>query len=147
MKLVSMTDFVLNQDHLVQTAQKDHGSAYGAIFKYAKFLKQPLELWMFVPCDKNGVVLKKPNLEEAQYDAYYYRDGVFSQEVFSKACNEFKEAKDRVLFGGFTYHSKINENLDLVGYIVSDVSLDYLRFYISKDKSIQDEEYLSLIHI
>ena len=28
--------------------------------EYAKFLRQLLELWMFVPCDKDGNVLEEP---------------------------------------------------------------------------------------
>ncbi|PHS03970.1 MAG: hypothetical protein COA88_14560 [Kordia sp.] len=92
MKLVSTTDFVLNQDHLVQTAQKDHGSAYGAIFKYAEFLKQPLELWMFVPCGEDGLPLTRVEL---MYDQ------VKAQAGYSKAIDKrekAKKAEERVLF-------------------------------------------------
>ena len=40
MKLISMTDFVLYKKE-----------SHTQIMKYAKFLKQPLTLGMFVPCD------------------------------------------------------------------------------------------------
>jgi len=59
MKLVSMTDFVLE-------LCEDTGGSYGwaisqsweITVNYAKFLKQPLELWMFVPCGEDGEELK-----------------------------------------------------------------------------------------
>lgn len=95
MKLVSMTDFVLNQDHLVQTAQKDHGSAYGAIFKYAEFLKQPLELWMFVPCGRDGLPTEEfvadENMDETNFEEV--------AKSFSE-LNIWLTGKHKVLFDG-----------------------------------------------
>lgn len=88
-KLISMTDFVLECDTL-EKAQN-----------YAKFLKQPLTLGMFVPCDESGEVLI---------------------ESFSK---KYKEAKERVLFKGFKleYQNQVRNN-DL------SISLDTLQFFI-----------------
>lgn len=79
-KLIGMTDFVLNGQ---ETA--DYIKLYNGCFKYAKFLKQPLELSMFVPCDKDGNVLEEP-------DADYYMN------VTEKELKEYQEAKERVLF-------------------------------------------------
>lgn len=59
--------------------------------KFDDFLKQPLELWMFVPCklvDGVWAVLEEP-------DADYY------MKVTEKDLKEYQEAKDRVLFKGF----------------------------------------------
>jgi hypothetical protein len=53
MKLISMTDFVLEQNNFKVFRNQQ-------ILNYANFLKQPLELWMFVPCDENGDVLEEP---------------------------------------------------------------------------------------
>ena len=49
MKLISMTDFVLELETNEHWAQD-----YTKCVKYANFLKQPLTLGMFVPCDEDG---------------------------------------------------------------------------------------------
>jgi len=74
MKLISMVDFVL--------ADKYAGSPINTNKQYADFLKQPLELWMFVPCDEDGDVLEeiKP-----------YQDNYF----------KYQKAKERCLFEVF----------------------------------------------
>ena len=75
--LVSMVDFVLNS--------KSELHYFKVTQNYANFLKQPLELWMFVPCDEDGNVLEV---------VPYYSDGV-------EKVNEYKKAKERCLFEGF----------------------------------------------
>lgn len=51
---------------------------------YSKFLKQPLQKWMFIPCVEDGEVL----------DAFVHHvDGGFSRE--------YQQAKERCLFDGF----------------------------------------------
>lgn len=55
MKLISMTDFVIQQRS--ELMFKELGKA---CCKYADFLKQPLKLEMFVPCDEDGNVLSEP---------------------------------------------------------------------------------------
>lgn len=69
MKLISMTDFVLNKK-----------ASHTQIVKYAKFLKQPLKLEMFVPCDDNGNVLQDPGL------------------IPSFELEQYRKAKEKVLF-------------------------------------------------
>ncbi len=72
MKLISMTDFVLEQDiTLIESKFR--------ILYYAKFLKQPLELWMFVPCVDNEVFNYSKHGNKEQY----------------------QEAKERCFFEGF----------------------------------------------
>lgn len=68
MKLISMTDFVLEQR--------------GDNLKYAQFLKQSLNLGMFVPCDLEGNVLQDPGL------------------IPSYELQEYRKYKERVLFEG-----------------------------------------------
>jgi len=80
MKLISMVDFVL--------ADKYAGSPINTNKQYANFLKQPLELWMFVPCDEDGNVLEK-SCE------------VFDDKCRYCACREYQKAKERVLFDGW----------------------------------------------
>ena len=88
MKLISMTDFVL------QNQGKVLNSELGVLAcNYAKFLKQPLKLEMFVTCDENGNVLENP----------FKEGGRPARGVFDK----YKKAKEKVLFEGFTYNSEI----------------------------------------
>lgn len=75
MKLISMTDFVLKDDYA--------GSPINMNKVYANFLKQPLELWMFVPCDEDGNVLKDCGLMPC-YE-----------------LDQYRQAKERCLFEGF----------------------------------------------
>ena len=59
MKLISMVDYVLQQCPNKKLQFTDALSIV-SIVNYANFLKQPLKLWMFVPCDEEGNVLVNP---------------------------------------------------------------------------------------
>ncbi|WP_395765199.1 hypothetical protein [Elizabethkingia anophelis] len=82
-----MTDFVLNS----AKDQKHRRDKYDDIYSYADFLKQPLALWMVVPCDENNVPL-----EFIEYEAW-----TGSDEEYNKHTHKYFEAKERVLFEGF----------------------------------------------
>ena len=78
-----MTDFVCENTY-----------KWELILNYAKFLKQPLELGMFVPWDEDGNVLEIPDLSDAngrQYDINIDED---------KAWVNYIKAKERVLIEG-----------------------------------------------
>jgi len=97
MKLISMTDFVLEQ--------KDsyYNQRFFKIEKYAKFLKQPLELWMFVPCGDNGNFLEEP---EPHYTTSSFED--CPEPCWDKKeCEIYKQAKERCLFVNFRMSGKI----------------------------------------
>lgn len=77
---------------------------------YALFLKQKLELWMFVPCqlvDGVWVVFEKTP-EEFENFLRNSRDGGWWQEYYEYR-DEFQEAKKRCLFEGFNLN--IDNNL------------------------------------
>lgn len=88
-RLISMRDFVLEQNNYRQ-------QRFSQIVDYAMFLKQPLELWMFVPCDEDGNVLENkfyPSSMSFSNDANIYRE-------------KYQQAKERCLFvwqKGFDY--------------------------------------------
>lgn len=86
-----MTDFVLSGQ---ETA--DYIKLYDGCFKYANFLKQPLTLGMFVPCDLHGNVL-----EDIKNKTYTVGEVVPNDKDYCKLLKEYQEAKDRVLFKGF----------------------------------------------
>ena len=94
MKLISMTDFVLESNKKIAQSHSrvDCGNL---IFNYAKFLKQPLELWMFVPCMDNEVFNYSKHGNKEQY----------------------QQAKERCLFEGFelkTYNTDEYDNIESV---------------------------------
>ena len=89
--LQSMTDFVLKQLNEENSRVKPIREVLNSLENYANFLKQPLQLGFFVPCDENGNVLDPS-------DAFRSCEKGF---VYSKA-------KERVLFEGFEFVKTIN---------------------------------------
>jgi len=108
MKLISMMDYIdFIQDNRKIDVLKPE--AMLNLIKYKNFLKQPLELWMFVPCDKDGNVLNDYPVtnEDEQYDHFLY-----------------EQAKERCLFDGFVYLNK--ERLEEFSIIKNDsISFNY----------------------
>ena len=92
--LKSTTDFVLEQEPNAMS------NSLSNIIQYAKTLKLKPELWMFVPKDNEGNVLKEP-----------YFDGE-NDMYFSSAYDEYQTALSKIWFKGFEY----NPN----GYVFKD---------------------------
>ena len=97
MKLISMTDFILNQKQSESFNEKTFINealiSLEKIRNYAKFLKQPLKLEMFVPCDEEGDILEKPTNYEQRLPNMMIE---YNDEVY-----RYKQAKEKVLFEGF----------------------------------------------
>ena len=91
MKLISMTDYVLEQ-YKINQCDEDY---IFNVLKYANFLKQPVTLGMFVPCDENGNVLEEPKF-------YFHHE-------YKVALEKYQKAKEKVLFNGF----KIKDGLSI----------------------------------
>lgn|SRR5690606_26554409 len=86
-RLISMTDFVIQQRS--ELMFKELGKA---CCKYADFLKQPLRLEMFVPCDDKGNILKEPkNMADAILDGDSGKD-------WANKSVKYEEAKEKLLF-------------------------------------------------
>lgn len=75
-----MTDFVLNQD-ITDIKQRD------SIVKCANFLKQPLKLEMFFPCDEDGNILNNPFASDKDAG---------SEKEFKQI--QYNNSKEKVLF-------------------------------------------------
>ena len=118
MKLISMTDFVLNQKQSESFNEKTFINesliSLENIRNYANFLIQPLKLEMFVPCDEDGNVLEEPKKTEYQVDVntkcsgwkYLYDSndkliGYYDDRKWKEDFVKFKQAKEKVLFKGF----------------------------------------------
>lgn len=55
--LIPMTDFILGL-----TVDYNYKQIARISVKYAQFLKRPLKLGMFIPCDENDIMLAHPRL-------------------------------------------------------------------------------------
>jgi len=95
MKLISMTDFVLEQRADIRIPAEE---SFWYCEHYANFLKQSLTLGMFVPTDEDGKVLEVPDLFDNNGFPY---DKKMSQETVHKIISEYQKAKERILFEGF----------------------------------------------
>src|SRR5690606_1302228 len=102
MKLISMTAFVLEQKQKEPEVRKfadftqlnNHRErSYNSIVSFAKFLKQPLELWMFVPCDKEGNAIEEP--EQRKVPNMHPNE---QNDYWNEWNTEYQQAKERVLF-------------------------------------------------
>jgi len=85
-KIISMTDFVIN------------AKRYDKIENYANFLKQPLAVWQFVPCDENGNILEEPVHYETWLKLHEFEGSTIGFDEYSK----YQQAKERCLFEGFS---------------------------------------------
>lgn len=116
-KLISMTNFVENTKLEVSKVKETdskvlYASYLSDIFNYADFLKQPLTLGMFVPCDEKGNIINEP-----------YNDGI-NDQYYNSAIDAYNEAKSRVLFEGFEFESK--EHLEDFSILKNDkISFNY----------------------
>lgn len=104
MKLISMTAFVLQFNKPVGyfedqsdflNCQVDY---MGKVMNYAQFLKQPLNLGMFFPCDEEGDILDEPRDYEQRLPNMMTE---YNDEVYM-----YKQAKEKVLFKGFDLNQK-----------------------------------------
>lgn len=124
-KLIPMTDFVLKrslkQNEKPQDNESFMTSFHKKIVAYANFLKQPLELGMFVPVDEAGNVLKFPSTDQyGYYDAthpaeqsgWMYEGG---ESKYYEALKQWEEAKEKVLFEDFEFF-EIQED-EISGYV------------------------------
>ena len=106
MKLISMTEFVLSHE-----ATTDYEYQLKRHLNYAKFLKQPLKLEMFIPCDEKGNVLEKPK--------DWHKHISFTDNEHKK----YQKAKEKVLFKDMP---------------MNYIDLQVLKTYENKNKIIED---------
>lgn len=123
MKLIPMTDFVLQNKGKFEghDTQDYRDFAYNHVVRlenYAEFLKRPLELWMFVPCDEDGNVLNEPEYFKHYNDFNKWTDskfdGLFDDEQdfkdWQRECSNYNKAREKVLFEDFISNTEHGEN-------------------------------------
>lgn len=151
-KLISMVEYVLAQ-HEINKFRSDT-SFFNGVINYANFLKQPIELWQFIPCklvdgkyisyesyfthggNKNticepyeGLFEIKPNVKckEKKHldpDKTRYYDSI----AYKNAEKEYQEAKERVLFEGFELKRHLPKENPL--YFLEDKNGKQITFHI-----------------
>lgn len=128
MKLISMVDFVLAQNEIETVSdyivQRNRARKFSKILNYALFLKQPLRLGMFVPCDEEGNVLK----ETPPFQYYGEHTSDTAKRVWG-----YKEAQEKVLFKDFKITKKEN-----FYFIEKPDNIKYFRLLNNSNKTIED---------
>lgn len=76
MKLISMTDFVLEQTKSLY--EENPSKLIHNLYNYAEFLKQPLKLEMFVSDDESKVLFEGFNIISTEYNLI----GLESKDIF-----------------------------------------------------------------
>lgn len=106
-KLVSMTEFVLNEYSKLKNNQTDDSTLEFTdnVVNYANFLNKPLTLGMFIPVDENGNVLSepvKPHTYASENTDEYIKH-------YNSQVNAYKFTKERVLFEGFEWDNILEQ--------------------------------------
>jgi len=91
--LISMTDFVLSKKYTAIGHEN-----------YANFLKQPLELWMFVPCDESKNIIDEP----VHYETWLKLHKSEGSTIGFDEHLKHQQAKEKCLFEGFEIIDKGN---------------------------------------
>lgn len=102
MKLISMTDFVLEQSESIESDMLGYGEFIDKVVKYAKFLKQPLTLGMFIPCDEDDNVL----IEPLHYKEWCKKSLNVPYCLDLSKYEQYQQSKESVLFEGFELSQK-----------------------------------------
>jgi len=90
-----MTDYVISLESKKYSGRGRWDEArYEDAINYAKLLKTPLNLGMFVPCDAEGNILEI-------HPKQIQRTSQTNFDALSKYEDDFKIAQDKVLFEGF----------------------------------------------
>jgi hypothetical protein len=101
-KLISMTDFVLEQKKIWSGNEFEFEELGKDCVNYANFLKTPLKLEMFIACDDEGNVLEEPEFYYKQENLKHLNGmELLIAEETNKRVSEYKKAKEKVLFEGF----------------------------------------------
>jgi hypothetical protein len=109
--LIPMIDFVLEQSEIgfeiqiLSHQNKNRADRFSKLVKYANFLKQPLKLEMFIPCDEDGNILEEP----MNYK-YWVKKSIGIPYILDLRQYEiYQKAKEKVLFEGFVATITNNE--------------------------------------
>lgn len=97
--LISTTEFVkLVKDNSTSLTERSIANQYIQCLRYANFVSQKPELWMFVPCDEDGNVLEEPE----QYNSWLNKKSIdWGKVPFNidlHTFEKYQQAQSKVLF-------------------------------------------------
>ena len=132
MKLVTLIDFVLQENKNGQQVNSITSQLHyelRSIKKYATFLRQPLKLEMFVPCDDEGNILEEPedyelrlpNMMTEYNDEIYRYEQAQEKVLFYDVDYFYDEGRLTIKFGKRFVHFEDLKN----GYIIEDLACWY----------------------
>lgn len=133
-KLISMTNFVLQERTKWEKDLHPYSTSSVEFImqttNYANFLKQPLTIGMFVPCDRDGEPYDLSEVESWKNNDDYSRH-------YREELAFFNDAKEKVLFKGFEY-IKIEvgfvlDHKDITIYSLEGLKVEWL---LNKSKKI-----------
>jgi len=144
---MSMVDYVIytydQTEYSLDSEQK--------MFEYANFLKQPISIGMFVPCDLDGNVLEElfkinyTSLKDTDCNCcdnsdYIYVDGnktPYNNTLYSEDLRLYRQAKERCLFEGIEYvEAKHESSYSIIRVCKSLSTINYPKFW--KNYTIED---------
>ena len=137
--LIPMTDFVNNVGNMEN--YPSHENALSWIYNYATFIKQPLKLEMFVPCDEDGNVWEYPPTKEEW--EWAQKDSADAEQSFKQKEYYYEKAKEKVLFEGFEFVSRTDEtwlfkiNGNFPRIVGKKLTIESLRIFKDKIKLSQ----------
>ena len=102
MKLVSMVDYVEIIHNKEVTVSYGYRQKLQQITNYANFLKQPLKLEMFVPCDDESTPIEPPT-EKDKIDLGGGFATIEERQELEDWEKDYQKAQEKVLFKGFDY--------------------------------------------
>ena len=117
MRLISMTDFILSMVDKKTALEIANKSVL-----YARFLKQPLKLERFIPCDEEGDILEEPTNYEKRllnmmteyndevYTYYQAKGKVLFEGIDLERANYYCSLKNRTIENFVTFNLELSES-------------------------------------
>lgn len=96
--LISTTEFVkLVKDNSTSLTERSIATQYIQCLRYANFVSQKPELWMFIPCDEDGNVLEEPK----NYKEWLRKALNTPYELDLYKYEQYQRSQSKVLFKGW----------------------------------------------
>ena len=129
--LKSMTDFVIYQYEKLKNEEintLDYAFNTGI---YAHFLKKPLKLGYFIPCDENDKPLEEP-INFKIWEKLHFNNGKSEKGTIGfKEHEKYQEAKQRVLFE-YQWEFQSWDSSDMENSRIEDLLSDELTYILTE---------------
>ena len=143
MKLVSMVDYVEIIHNKEVTVSYGYRQKLQQITNYANFLKQPLKLEMFVPCDDESTPIEPPT-EKDKIDLGGGFATIKERQELEDWENDYQKAQEKVLFKGFEFLKKPGRHSGLHTYVFKHQTKGKVLVSFFLNSNIEDVVYLDL---